>query len=255
VVVAADYDRDGDLDLFVGGRVVPGSYPQAPRSRLLRNESRGGVCRFRDVTGQLSPGLAQAGMVTSALWSDYDNDGWVDLVVAGEFMPLRFYHNQQGRLREATDQTGLAATSGWWNSLVGGDFDQDGDTDYVAGNVGLNTRYRASAQEPLCVHASDYNKDGRLDPVMSYYNQGERYIFHSRDDLIDQINSMRGRFHSYASYAKATFAQSFLPQELAPAYVLCAERMESSYVENLGGGSFGSGLYPWKRSWRPCTGW
>ncbi|QNF34809.1 VCBS repeat-containing protein [Adhaeribacter swui] len=177
-------------------------------------------------------------MVTSALWSDYDNDGWVDLLLAGEFMPLRFYRNQHGKLVEQTNATELANTTGWWNSLVGGDFDQDGDMDYVAGNLGLNTRYRASAQEPLCVHAKDYNKDGRLDPVLSYYNQGQQYIFHSRDDLIDQINTMRGRFPTYQSYAEATFQQSFLPQELAGAQVLCAERMESSYLENLGQGKF-----------------
>jgi hypothetical protein len=177
-------------------------------------------------------------MVTSALWSDYDNDGWVDLLVTGEFMPLRFFRNQQGKLVEATLQTGLEHTTGWWNSLVGGDFDQDGDMDYVAGNVGLNTRYRASAAEPLCVYGKDYNKDGRLDPVLTYYNQGKKYLLPSRDDLIDQINTMRGRFPTYQSYAEATFAQSFLPEELAGAQVLCAERMASSYLENRGQGKF-----------------
>lgn len=237
-VTAADYDRDGDLDVFVGGRVTPGAYPTPPRSYLLRNESQPGACRFQDVTTQVSPGLTRVGMVTSAVWSDYDNDGWVDLLVTGEFMPLRFYHNQHGKLVEATQQTGLVHTTGWWNSLVGGDFDQDGDTDYLAGNLGLNTRYRATTTEPLCVHARDYNQDGRLDPVLSYYNQGKRYIFHSRDDLIDQINTVRGRFPTYQSYAQATFEESFLPEELAGARVLCAERMESSYLENLGQGRF-----------------
>ncbi|QMU28096.1 VCBS repeat-containing protein [Adhaeribacter radiodurans] len=237
-VVAADYDQDGDLDLFVGGRITPGAYPTTPRSYLLQNESKNGVCRFQDVTQKVSPGLVQAGMVTSALWSDYDNDGWVDLLLAGEFMPLRFYQNQHGKLVEQTNQTGLEHTVGWWNSLAGADFDQDGDIDYVAGNVGLNTRYQASPEEPLCVHAKDYNKDGRIDPILSYYNKGKRYILHSRDDLIDQINTMRGRFPTYQSYAQAQFEDSFLPQELAGAQVLCAEWMQSSYVENLGKGKF-----------------
>jgi hypothetical protein len=177
-------------------------------------------------------------MVTAALWSDYDNDGWTDLVVAGEFMPLRFYRNQSGKLVEATLQTGLANTSGWWNSLTGGDFDADGDTDYLAGNLGLNSRYRASATEPLCVYAGDYNKDGTLDAVMTHYLGGEQHIVHTRDELIDQMREIRARFQTYKDYAAATFEQSFLPEELDSAYVACSQRLESSYVENLGGGKF-----------------
>ncbi len=237
-VVAADYDRDGDLDLFVGGRVVPGAYPTVPRSALLRNDSGRDGCRFTDVTARVSPGLATAGMVTSALWSDYDNDGWADLVVAGEFMPLRFYRNQGGKLTEATEQTGLANTSGWWNSLTGGDFDADGDTDYLAGNLGLNARYRAGAAEPLCIYAGDYNKDGTLDAVMTHHLGGEQHLVHTRDELVDQMREMRARFRTYKDYAGATFEESFLPEELDSAYVVCSQRLESSYVENLGGGKF-----------------
>ena len=174
------------------------------------------------------------GMVSSALWTDYDNDGWVDLIVIGEFMTVRFFHNEKGRFSDATEETGLKNTSGWWNSLLGADFDGDGDIDYVAGNLGLNSHFRATPEEPLCIHASDYNKDGRVDPVMSYYVQGKKYIGHPRDQLIDQINSMRNRFRTYSSYAKATFEESFLPEELGEAYVVCAQRFESSYIENLG---------------------
>lgn len=153
-------------------------------------------------------------------------------------MSLRFYRNIQGKFKDATPQTGLEHTSGWWNSLIGGDFDQDGDTDYVAGNLGLNTSYKASRSEPLCIYASDYDKNGRIDPVMCYYIDGVNYIAHARDDLIRQINAMRARFKTYADYAEATFDRSFLPDELSSAYVVRSEHFASSYVENLGDGKF-----------------
>jgi enediyne biosynthesis protein E4 len=237
-VIAADYDRDGDLDLFVGGRVVPGAYPMPGETYLLRNDSQTDSCRFTDVTTEVAQDLKNAGMVCAALWSDYDNDGWVDLVVVGEFMPVRFFHNEKGKFIDETDKTDLGHTSGWWNSIVAGDFDGDGDTDYVVGNLGLNSHFHASDNEPLCIYASDYNKDGRLDPVMSYYVQGKKYVGHSRDNLIDQINAMRARFRTYTDYANATFEESFLPDELKDAYVVCSDRFESSYLENLGGGKF-----------------
>lgn len=237
-VVAGDYDRDGDLDLFVGGRIVPGEYPMPADSYLLRNDTRNGTCRFTDVTQETATGLHKIGMVCSALWSDYDNDGWLDLIVVGEFMPITFYHNENGKLVNATGKTDLTNTSGWWNSLVGGDFDSDGDVDYIAGNQGLNSHFHATEEEPLCVYASDYNKDGRLDPVVSYYVQGKKYVGHSRDNLIDQINTIRGRFRTYTDYANATFEETFFPEEIKEAFVVCSERFESSYLENLGKGKF-----------------
>lgn len=237
-VVAADYDRDGDLDLFIGGRIVPGAYPMPARSYLLRNDTGADGCLFTDVTREVSPELLEPGLVTTALWTDYDNDGWTDLLLTGEFMPIRFFHNMQGRLEEETAKTGLKHTSGWWNSLISGDFDQDGDTDYVAGNLGLNSRYKASPDEPLCIYASDYDKDGLIDPVMCYYIQGKNYLAHSRDDMIAQINAMRGRFKTFTEYAEVTFEESFLPQELSSAYMIRSEHFTSSYIENLGGSKF-----------------
>jgi len=253
-VVAGDYDRDGDLDLFVGGRVVPGEYPIPPGSYLLRNDSQSGSPRFVNANPEASNGLQNAGMVCSALWSDYDNDGWLDLIVAGEFMSVRFYHNEKGKLVDATDGTGLENTSGWWNSLVGGDFDGDGDTDYLAGNLGLNSHFHATKDEPLCIYASDYNKDGRIDPVMSYYVQGEKCVGHPRDILIDQINSMRARFRTYSAYANAAFEETFLPAELEDAYVVCAQRFESSYLENLGNGKFRITPLPLDAQFAPVYG-
>jgi enediyne biosynthesis protein E4 len=253
-VVASDYDQDDDLDLFVGGRVSAGEFPMPAASVLLRNDSRAGSLRFTDVTAEIAPEINQAGMVCSALWTDYDSDGWIDLILSGEFLPIRFYHNENGKFVDATEETGLKDISGWWNSLVGGDFDNDGDTDYVAGNLGLNSHFHATPAEPLCIHASDYNKDGRIDPVMSYYVQGEEYVGHPRDQLIDQINSMRNRFRTYTSYAEATFEESFKPEELKGAYVVCARRFESSYIENLGKGNFRISSLPLHAQFAPIYG-
>lgn len=253
-VVAADYDRDGDLDLFVGGRIIPGEYPMPPRSYLLRNDWQpGGVGKFTDVTA-MHPELERPGLVTSALWTDYDNDGWVDLLVTGEFMPLRFFHNEEGKLLERSEDTGLSHTSGWWNTLLGADFDNDGDIDYVAGNLGLNSRFKASAKEPLCIYANDYEKNGRIDPVMCYFIQGENYLAHSRDEIIQQIYAMRARFKTYEAYAEATFERSFLPSELAGAYVVRSEWFESSYIENLGQGRFKLHALPMEAQLSPVYG-
>ncbi len=253
-VVAADYDQDGDLDLFVGGRVVPGAYPLPARSYLLRNDSGPAGCRFTDVTQTVAAPLAEAGMVTAALWTDYDNDGWTDLLVTGEFMSIHFYQNVKGNLIDETEKTSLQHTSGWWNSLAGGDFDHDGDTDYIAGNLGLNTSYKASPEEPLCIYANDYDKNGSMDPIMCYYIQGENYIAHSRDLLNTQITAMRARFKTYTAYAEATFEKSFLPQELSAAYVVRSERFESSYLENLGNGTFSISALPHEAQMSPVYG-
>lgn len=243
-VVAGDYDADGDLDLFVGGRIIPQEYPMPARSYILRNNTNdesgktAPEATFTNITDEISNGLALSGLVTTALWTDYDNDHKLDLIVTGEFMPVRFYHNEQGTLVDRTESSGLTANSGWWNSLAGADFDADGDIDYVAGNLGLNSRYKATVEEPLCVYASDYDKDGRLDPVMCYYIQGENYLAHSRNEIITQISAMRARFKTYKDYATVNFEKSFLPSELASAYVVVSNNFESSYIENLGEGKF-----------------
>jgi len=176
-VIAADYDKDGDLDLFVGGRVSPGKYPLAPKSYLLTNETINGVVKFTDTTPAT---LLEIGMVTDAIWTDYDNDGWQDLMLVGEFMPITFFKNEAGTIAQSPFT--IDHSKGWWNSINAADFDNDGDTDYVLGNLGLNTRYReVSTEEPLCVYGKDFDKNGRIDPVICYYIEGENYISASRD--------------------------------------------------------------------------
>ncbi|NNK75173.1 MAG: VCBS repeat-containing protein, partial [Maribacter sp.] len=237
-VAAADYDKDGDLDLFVGGRVRPGEYPLPPSSVLLKNESYEEQIRFTKDEQAINKTFHELGMVTAAIWTDYNNDTWQDLIVVGEFMAIRFFQNNAGKLLEVTHETGLAHTSGWWNSIASGDFDNDGDSDYLLGNLGLNSRYKASENEPLCIYANDYDKNGQIDPVMCYYIEGENHIAHSRNDLVDQINVMRARFRTYSDYAEATFKESFLEEELADAYVVKSETFANSYLENLGEGKF-----------------
>lgn len=255
VVTASDFDKDGDLDLFVGGRIKPGEYPMPAQSYLLENitDKDSGKVKFRDV-GSSVPGWEGLTMVTGALWTDFDNDGWQDLIVVGEFMAIQFFHNEKGQWVHANAKTGLKHTEGWWNSISGGDFDGDGDTDYILGNLGLNNKYQATEEEPLCIYAGDYDKDGRIDPVMCYFVDGENHIAHTRDEIITQINAMRARFKTYESYAEATFETSFLPEELETAYVVKSHTFASSYLENKGGGQFDLRALPLEYQIAPIEG-
>ena len=254
-VVACDYDHDGDLDLFVGGRVIPGSYPVPPKSYLLRNDTRSnakGEVEFTDVTKEICPQLSNIGMVTSALWTDYDNDGWSDLMLAGEFMPVTFIKNESGK--NFAKPFTIDHSQGWWNSITAGDFDSDGDIDYVVGNLGLNSRHKASPKEALCIYAKDYDKNGLVDPIMCYYVNGKNYVYPTRDEMIRQMNAMRGRFPYYADYAKVTFEESFLPEEIKDAYVVKSECFESSYFENMGNGKFSRKALPTEAQFAPVFG-
>ncbi|WP_161888916.1 VCBS repeat-containing protein [Pontibacter russatus] len=238
-VRAADYDKDGDLDLLVAGRVVPGKYPLAPESYILRND--GG--RFADVTASVSPGLKNLGMITDALWSDFNGDGNVDLVVAGEWLPVTFLQNKGGRFADVTAATGLSSYTGWWNSLSAGDFDSDGDIDYVAGNLGLNTNYVASVNQPLRIFAKDFDSNGSIDPVLSCYLKAEdgtmkSFPMHTRDDLNAQMPRTRSIFRRYADYARATIDEVIPQAERQGALIRQATHFESSYIENLGQGKF-----------------
>ena len=232
-VAAGDFDGDGDLDLFVGGRVLPGQYPLAPRSYLLRND--GGT--FTDVTRELAPQLAAPGMVSDAVWADFTGNGAPDLLLVGEWMPPLLFANQNGQLVPA-DVPGFRNSGGWWNRILAHDFDGDGDLDLVLGNRGLNGQIRASAQEPASIYGKDFDGNGSIDPITCYYIQGRSYPMHSRDELLGQINVLKKKFVSYASYADATITDIFSPEQLQGALVLQAHTFASSYAENLGDGNF-----------------
>ncbi len=233
-VNAADYDEDGDLDLFVGSRLKPNNYPVPDRSYIMENTNG----HFKDVTAQVAPRITDIGMVTSALWTDFNNDGHLDLIVVGDWMGIFFFENQNGKLKNVTSKSGIPGLSGFWNSINGADFDQDGDIDYIVGNFGENTDLKASKEEPLTIVAKDFDKNGKIDPIIGYYVDGVNFPLPSRDALITQITAMRKKFPFYKSYGKVTFDQMFTKEELEGAIRKKAVCLKTIYIENKGGGIF-----------------
>ncbi len=234
-VTAGDIDGDGDMDLFVGGRLVPGSYPLPPRSYLLQNNGQG---KFEDVTRTFCPALAHPGMVTGARLLDVNGDDWLDLVVVGEWMEVQLYINNQGknlaRKYDAIDRP----TSGWWNALEAADFDQDGDLDLIAGNFGLNNPYQPDPQHPARLVYKDFDNNGSVDPIFSYYIGDTNTFAYSRDELIGQIPSIKKKFPDYQSFAAASPEDFFSPEEMTGADTLMAVLLETVYLENNGQGNF-----------------
>ncbi len=159
-VRAIDYDKDGDLDLFVSGRVDPGNYPKPVSSFIFRNDSKNGHVKFTDVTDSVAPALKNIGLVCDALFTDFDNDGWPDLILVGEWMPVTFLKNDKGIFKNVTAATGISNNIGWWNTIAAGDFDNDGDMDYIVGNLGQNSFYKASDQYPVRIIAKDFDNNG-----------------------------------------------------------------------------------------------
>lgn len=253
-VRAADYDRDGDLDLFVGGRVVVGSYPLSPRSYILNNN--GGI--FSDVTQEVCANLSNIGMVTDAIWSDFTGDGQVDLIVVGEFMPIQFFANEEGQLSLQT-ATGITHLTGWWNSIIAADMDKDGDMDYIAGNLGENNFYCASPTQPLQVTAKDFDANGAMDAVLSCYLKAEDgsmkpFPIHSWQELNAQSPMFRARFQKYEEYGRTTIDELFTPEQMEGALIKEATHLSSSYIENLGDGTFSIHPLPLEAQFAPING-
>lgn len=231
-VAAHDYDSDGDEDLFVGGRVRPLKYPMSPRSYLLENE--GG--RFKDVTDQVAEVLRRPGMVTDAQWHDLSGDGTEELILTGEWMPIRvFRRDDSGGFTERTGTLGLEASNGWWYCLEVADFDGDGDADLVAGNRGLNAQIQARPEEPASIYAGDFDRDGGIEPILSHYIDGTEYPVSRRDRLIDELSLFRARFRTYESYAEATMDQVLTQEQLKRAKRFTAYTFTTSLFEQQGG--------------------
>ncbi|MCS6968885.1 MAG: VCBS repeat-containing protein [Cytophagales bacterium] len=258
-VKAADFDGDGDLDLFVGGRHTPHRYPQPASSFLLRNDTpAGGPVQFNDVTQQLAPALENIGMICDALWTDFDNDNDPDLLLAGEWMPLILLQNHQGRLTPLS-HTGLERFTGWWNSLTGADFDNDGDIDYLAGNFGLNNLFRATEQHPARIYAADFNNDGNYDAIPTAYflddaGQLREFPFFGRDDMIKQMLFIKAKFTSYKAFAGADIVQTLGADTLKKASRWEANFLASAYVQNKGNGKFEVHPLPLQAQYSPVFG-
>jgi hypothetical protein len=242
-IKAADYDNDGDLDVFIGGRCLPGKYPMAVSSFIYRNDSKDGKIEFTDVTATVCPQLQKIGMVCDAIWTDFDNDGKIDLIVAGEWMPVTFFKNKNGSFENITTQTGIGNETGWWNSITAGDFDNDGDIDYIAGNLGKNAFLRASEAFPVKVYAKDFDKNDNTDAVVTMYmkdQQGEKKEFTmlGRDEIMSQMPVLKKQFLTYKQFALADIYHIFTKEQLQDAFVLQANNFNSCYIQNNGNGKF-----------------
>jgi len=252
-VSAGDYDGDGDMDLFIGGRVSK-KYPVSPRSFVLQNNK--GV--FSDITEKINPALKNPGMITSAVWTDFDNDKQLDLIIAGEWMPLRFFKNSNGSLKEITDQTGLTSNNGMWRSLIAADYDNDGDMDIIAGNLGLNCEYHVSSAEPMQLFASDIDGNGSIDPVFFYYikdNSGNKRLYPgiSRMALAGQVPAIKKQFLFNQNYAYATVDDIFKGKSKSGMLQFHCDETRSCYFENTGNGKFSKHPLPIEAQFAPVN--
>jgi hypothetical protein len=235
-VAAADYDRDGDLDLVIGGRSIPGRYPQTPASRLLANDGQG---TFTDATAQDAPELASSGLATSVLWSDANGDGWIDLWVTHEWGPIKLYLNNRGHLKDATAAAGLAHLKGWWNGIAGRDLDGDGHIDYVATNLGRNTPYRVSSDRPARLYYGDFTGEGQ--PIViegAYDEQGRLVSAQNKTALERAIPAIETEFPTFEAFASATLDQLVGGDALKKALMVEANTVDNVLLRNDGKGHF-----------------
>ena len=237
-IAAGDFDHDGKIDLFVGGRGMPGSFPLPSKSYLLHNESSGGTVKFTDVTDAVCPALRLPGMVTAAVWTSLGDANYPDLLIAGDWMPVMLFQNDKGKLTDVSALAGLTGLDGMWSSITPADVDGDGRTDFILGNGGLNVQFKASPTQPLSLYAADFDNNGTIDPILCYYIQGKSYPLASRDELLSQIAVLRKKFNSYKAYADATIQDIFPPEKLAQARVLHCNQLASGILYNKGNGKF-----------------
>lgn len=242
-VKAFDFNGDGKLDILVSGRVEPWKYPWPVSSFLLRNDSEAGRIKFTDVTDTVAPGLRDVGMVCDALFTDFDNDGLTDMILVGEWMPITFFKNTGGEFTDVTTATGLGDVPGWWNSIVAGDFRHTGRIDYVVGNVGLNTFYRASEEHPVYITGNDFDNNGGYESFVSLFlpdAHGELKEFpaNGRDDFLHRLPSFKKFFKDYRSYALATMDEILSFGNKEDNIRLKASMLQSCFIQNDGGGKF-----------------
>jgi hypothetical protein len=228
-----DINSDGSPDLFVGGRVIPGRYPEIPRSYILLNDGKG---NFSDATERICPQLAKPGMITDAAWVDLDLDKQNELIVVGEWMPVKVFRKENGKLVNVSNQFFEKEYSGWWNKIAVGDLNADNRPDLIIGNIGLNTQFKASEKEPLEMYYKDFDNNGSVDPIFSFFIQHKKYPYLTRDELTTQLPVLRKRFSDFKSYADITMEELFDKEELKQAGHLVANHMSTTcFISNLNG--------------------
>ena len=232
-VSSEDFDKDGDLDLFVGGRVVPGSYPLPADSFLLVNQSDKDEIKFVNADYSDFP-FRDIGLVTSSVWVDYNNDGWKDLIVVGEWTPVKFFKNQDGKFTEDKSMIDEDSTRGWWYDVIAEDFDNDGDMDLVVGNLGNNYKYQATEDETFDIFYNDFDKNNSGDIVLSYYNDGEQFPLRGRQCSSDQIPAIKTKFQDYDAFSIATLEDVYGDTDLDNSLHYFTKTFSSIYLENTG---------------------
>eukprot|EP01093_Parvamoeba_rugata_P011486 TRINITY_DN315_c0_g1_i11.p1 TRINITY_DN315_c0_g1~~TRINITY_DN315_c0_g1_i11.p1 ORF type:complete len:1112 (-),score=288.81 TRINITY_DN315_c0_g1_i11:8133-11468(-) len=232
-VKAADYDSDGDLDLFIGARHTPQQYPNPASSMLLINDNG----QLSNKTESLSPQLLNLGMVTDAIWSDYDNDSDLDLIVVGEWMPLTIFENNNGSLSKL-EMEDFKSSYGWWFSIEQGDFDNDGDMDYIAGNLGLNYKYKTNSDKPFDVYYNDFDANGNADIVLGYYNKEKHYPLRGFSCSSEQIPDLKKKIVKYDAFASMELKDVYGEEKLKNSLHYSADTFASVYIENIGDGKF-----------------
>jgi len=258
-IAAHDYDLDGDIDLFIGGRVIPGQYPLPASSFLYRNDSKAGQITFTDVTRTQAPELQGIGMITAACWSDADADGRMELVLTAEWGSPMIFRMQQGQLKKVTGP--LDQLTGWWNSILPADPDNDGDMDYLLGNYGINGYLQPSAQDPIRAYVSDFDQNNSTDAVFTTHQRLSitdssrvEVPLAGRDDFLREMSAMRERFPNYSSYAKATLKTLFTPEQMKSARVFSVVEFRSGWLENKGAMQFVFHAFPIEAQLAPVYG-
>ena len=235
-VYAEDFNKDGKKDLLVLGRQMPKNYPYPASSYILINTSENGKVKFKDRTQSMAKEFADLGMATSAVISDFNNDGWLDIIVVGEWMPIRIFENSKTGFKEVSEKLGLNIdTTGWWWSIKEGDFDNDGDMDYIVGNNGLNYKYKATEDETFDIFVNDFDKDLKDDIVLSYYNEGKQYPVRGRECSSQQIPSIKAKFRNYKSFSEATLVDIYTEKDLKNSIHYQVKSFASIFLENKEG--------------------